>query len=159
MWWNNTNAITAWDWTQLWQMGMEAASPTTPASGPLWCALQCHLMRSQLCCPSPAPMPQPEQGRIRFCLILSLVSFPHCLKIQGEQRCKVTAVFVFIRYLGSRRAFVLCLLLPSVHQLHLEPGLWVDTSLLRFRLSFPSHFVEPAPDNKHWALTSYPFMQ
>lgn len=139
-----------WGWRQL-------PPSLLPQDQLPWCALQCHLLRSQLRCLSPVPMPQPEQGRTRFCLIPSLVSFPCCLKIQGDQRCKVTAVFVFLLYLGSRRAFLLCLLLPPAHQLQLEPGLWVDASMLRFRLPFPSHFVELAPDNKHWGLISYLF--
>lgn len=156
-WWNNTNAITSWDWAQLWQMGMEAASPHPSRLRTSCCDVRSNVIWWGPSCAAPTPLP--EQGRTRFCLILSFVSFPWCLKIQGEQRCKLTAVFVFILYLGSRRASLLCLLPALVHQLQLEPGLWVDTSLLRFRLSFPSHFVELARDNKHWALISYPFMQ
>ena len=123
-WWNNAIAISEQDWTQLWQMGTEAASPVPAALEPAagMCA-PCPLLRSQLCCPTLASAPQPEQGRTRFLLILSLVSFPRCLKIQGEQKCKAPAAFVFVLYLGSRRAFLLCLLPPPVHQLQLEPGL------------------------------------
>lgn len=112
MWWINTNAGTAWGWTQLWQMGMEAASWPFCLRGSC-----CHEPLTPTedipaLLPCPAPAPQPAQGRTHFCLILSLVSFPCCLKFQGEHRCKVTAVFVLLLHFGSRRAFLLLLLLP-----------------------------------------------
>lgn len=109
-------------------------------------------MRSQLCCLSPASHSSLNREGLTSAWFSDWFHFPPCLKIQGEQRCEVTAVFVFILYLGSRRAFHLHSLLPPVHQL-----LW--TPVLRFKLSFPSHFVELAPDNERWAPISYLFMQ
>lgn len=87
-----------WGWRQL---------PDLPASGAA-AAMSPPTSTDDI----PAVLPQPEQGRTPFCLILSLVAFPCCLKFQGEQRCKVTAVFMLMLYFGSRRAFLLLLLLP-----------------------------------------------
>lgn len=143
MWWNNTNAVTAWDWTQLWQMGMEEL-PDLPASEAA-AATSPPTSADDI----PAVLPQPAQGRAPSCLMNSSVSFPCCLKSQGEQRCKVIAVLVLMLHFGSRREFLLLLLL---HQLQWELGGWVDTALPGVRLPFPGHSVELAPDKRHWAL-------
>lgn len=98
-WWSNANAITAWDWTQLWQMGIEGASPVPSCLQTSCCDVHSECSWGGASCAA-WPSPQPEQGRTRFCLLLSSVS--HCLKMQGCQKdCSVCVHTVLRQHLSS----------------------------------------------------------